>query len=141
MRPSIRRSGEGRSGSRREVPAVGRCNIEYHPGQVFLDARRIKKDRRVLEVGTFAGHATLEIAAPLPDGGTIATIDSLADANAREIALSAFMSSRHRDKIRLMETDALSALDRVGKSCDLIFIDADKPNCKAYYEKIIRTAS
>lgn len=98
----------------------------------------IKKARRVLEVGTFTGHATLEIAASLPDDGTITTIDSfVADANAREAALSAFMSSRHRDKIQLIEMDALSALDRVGKSYDLIFIDADTPNYKAYYEKII----
>jgi caffeoyl-CoA O-methyltransferase len=98
----------------------------------------LKKARRVLEIGTFTGHATLEIAASLPQGGTITTIDSfVADENARDIALSAFLSSRHRDKIQLVEMDALSALDQVGQGYDLIFIDADKPNYKAYYEKIV----
>jgi caffeoyl-CoA O-methyltransferase len=98
----------------------------------------IKKARRVLEIGTFTGHATLEIAASLPKDGMITTIDSfVADWNAREIALSAFTSSKHRDKIHLVEMDALEALDRVGKSYDLVFIDADKPNYKAYYDKIV----
>jgi caffeoyl-CoA O-methyltransferase len=98
----------------------------------------IKKARRVLEIGTFTGHATLEIAAALPDDGTITTIDNFdADETSREIALSAFMSSKHRNKIQLMEMDALSALDRVGKRYDLIFIDADKPNYRGYYEKIV----
>lgn len=94
--------------------------------------------RRVLEIGTFTGHATLEIAAALPEDGTVTTIDSfVADGNARDIALSAFMSSSHGHKIQLVEMDALSALDRVGRGYDLIFIDADKPNYKAYYEKIV----
>jgi len=100
----------------------------------------IHRSRRVLEIGTFTGHATLEIAASLPDDGTITTVDNFAaDENAREIALSAFTSSGHRDKIKLVEMDALSALELVGTEYDLIFIDADKPNYLAYYEKIIAT--
>jgi caffeoyl-CoA O-methyltransferase len=94
--------------------------------------------RRALEVGTFTGHATLAIAAALPDDGTITTIDSfVADETAREIATSAFEASDHSRKISLLEMDALSALDRVGRGYDLIFIDADKPNYKNYFEKII----
>jgi caffeoyl-CoA O-methyltransferase len=94
--------------------------------------------RRVLEVGTFTGHATVEIAAALPEDGTVTTIDSfVADGTAREIATSAFAASAHRDKIILLEMDALAALDQVGTDFDLIFIDADKPNYRKYFDKII----
>ena len=94
--------------------------------------------RRALEIGTFTGHATLTIAAALPEDGTITTIDNfVADETAREIATSAFEASSYRRKISLLEMDALSALDRVGRGYDLIFIDADKPNYKNYFDKII----
>lgn len=94
--------------------------------------------RRVLEVGTFTGLSTLAMAAALPDGGTITTIDNFtADETARDIATAAFAASVSRDKITLIETDALSALDQVGRGYDLIFIDADKPNYKSYFEKVI----
>lgn len=94
--------------------------------------------RKVLEIGTFTGHATLALADALPPGGTITTVDNfVADETARGIALAAFESSSHRDKIRLLEMDALTALDAAGTGYDLIFIDADKPNYIAYFEKII----
>lgn len=99
---------------------------------------RMTNARRILEVGTFTGYATLAMAAALPDDGTITTIDNfVADETAREIAVSAFKSSGNREKISLLEMDALSALDSVGRDYDLIFIDADKPNYKSYFDRII----
>lgn len=94
--------------------------------------------RRILEIGTFTGLSTLAMAAALPDGGSITTIDNFtADETARDIATTAFATSSHCDKISLLEMDALDALDQVGKDYDLIFIDADKPNYENYFEKII----
>lgn len=94
--------------------------------------------RRALEVGTFTGHATLAIAAALPPDGRIVTVDNfVADAKARDIALSAFADSPHGHKVELIEADAAAALNELDGPFDLIFVDADKPNYMTYYERIL----
>jgi caffeoyl-CoA O-methyltransferase len=94
--------------------------------------------RRVLEVGTFTGHATLGIAEALPDDGRIITLDNfIVDERARDVALAAFASSEHAQKITLIEGDALETLEHVDEVFDLIFVDADKPNYINYYERIL----
>jgi caffeoyl-CoA O-methyltransferase len=116
------------------------ADIASHPIQAKLLSMLVAmtRARRVLEVGTFTGHATLEMASMLPEDGSIVTIDNFeADENAREIATNAFRAHKHSDRIELLEMDALSALDVVTGPFDLIFVDADKPNYENYYEKII----
>lgn len=94
--------------------------------------------RRVLEIGTFTGHATLGIAATLPEDGEIVTLDNFAaDERAREIATTAFKASPWQERIRLVEGDALASLRELAGPFDLIFVDADKPNYHSYYAAIL----
>lgn len=96
------------------------------------------KARRILEVGTFTGHATVAMAERLPADGEIFTIDNFAaDRQARAIATSAFSRSRHAKKIQLIEGDATTALQSISGPFDLIFVDADKPNYQRYFTTIV----
>jgi caffeoyl-CoA O-methyltransferase len=96
------------------------------------------KARRILEVGTFTGHATVALAERLPEDGEIVTLDNFAaDKEARAIATSAFALSPHARKITLVEGDARATLETVTGPFDLIFIDADKPNYLSYYTRIL----
>lgn len=95
--------------------------------------------RRVLEVGTFTGHGTVAMAAALPDGGEVVTIDSyVTDPRARAIATAAFGRSPNARKIRPVIDDALSGLQNVEGEFDMIFLDADKPNYIEYFETILK---
>jgi caffeoyl-CoA O-methyltransferase len=91
--------------------------------------------KRVLEIGTFSGYSALCFAAALPDDGTVVTcdIDPVATAIAREF----FAKSPHGRKIDLQLGPALDTIARLAASqrqFDIVFIDADKLNYRAYYE-------
>ncbi|WAX80941.1 O-methyltransferase [Streptomyces sp. KMM 9044] len=94
--------------------------------------------RRILEIGTFTGHATIGLAAALPDDGELVTVDSyVADERARDLALKAFARSAHGHKIKLVEADALETLRTLEGPFDFIFVDADKPNYAQYFDTIL----
>jgi caffeoyl-CoA O-methyltransferase len=94
--------------------------------------------RRILEVGTFTGHATVAMAERLPAGGEIVTLDNFtADERARSIATAAFARSADRGKITLLEGDAAESLNTVTGTFDLIFVDADKPSYRTYFSRIL----
>lgn len=116
------------------------ANIVTSPLQLALlrMLASLTNARRVLEVGTFTGHATLGIASCLPADGTITTLDNfVADERARQIAKGAFDASPHGDRITLVEGDALDSLNEINGAFDLIFVDADKPNYINYYSAIL----
>lgn len=63
------------------------ADIATDPVQMQLLATlvRIKRPRRILEVGTFTAHASLAMAAELSDGGELVTVDNFAaDERARK---------------------------------------------------------
>lgn len=90
---------------------------------------------RVLEIGTFSGYSALCFAEALPDDGVVVTcdVDPVATAVAREF----FARSPHGKKIELRLAPALDTIAQLrSASCqfDIVFIDADKLNYRAYYE-------
>ena len=89
--------------------------------------------RRVLEVGTFTGFSALMMAEVLPDDGVIITCDR--DPKAAEIAGEYFQKSPHGHKIDQRLGNALDTLRSLEGPFDFVFIDADKINNAAYYER------
>jgi len=102
---------------------------------------RLTGARRVLEVGTFTGYSSTAMALALPDDGRIVCCD-VSEAwtdRAREVWQAAGVA--HRVTLRLGPAlDTLDALlaDGEAGSYDLAFIDADKGNYTAYYERALR---
>jgi predicted O-methyltransferase YrrM len=91
--------------------------------------------RRVLEVGTFTGYASLSMAAALPPDGRIDTLDI--EPKHAEVAQRYFDRSPHGKKITLHLGPALETIATLEGEFDLVFIDADKPNYDRYYEAVL----
>jgi len=95
-----------------------------------------KKPQRVLELGAAIGYSAISISRFLPDDGVILTVerDSERAAMARDNISKANLS----DRIRLIEDDALTLLQSMDRSVDVIFLDADKSHYIDYYEECLR---
>jgi predicted O-methyltransferase YrrM len=94
------------------------------------------RPRRVLELGTFTGWSSIEMAQALPPGGTIVTCDRNEEvvAIARRYAEEAGVA----DRIEYRLGPALETLASLEGPFDLVFLDARKDEYAAYYEAALR---
>jgi caffeoyl-CoA O-methyltransferase len=86
----------------------------------------------VVEVGTYAGFSALAMAAALPEGGRIVTLE-LEEAHA-DFAQRHIDASPYADRIEVVRGPALESLQALAGPFDLVFIDADKLGYPDYYE-------
>ena len=114
--------------------------ISPEQGQFMALLARLTGARRCLEVGVFTGYSSLVTALALPDDGSIVACDVSEEwtAVARRYWREAGVA--HKIELRLApatETlDDLLAQGRTG-TFDFAFIDADKTNYLAYYERTL----
>jgi caffeoyl-CoA O-methyltransferase len=89
--------------------------------------------RRVLEIGTFTGYSALAMAEALPADGKIITCE--VDPDAASMAHTFWDRSPNGKKIEVRIGPALDTMATLEGPFDLIFIDADKINYVAYYQR------
>jgi caffeoyl-CoA O-methyltransferase len=96
---------------------------------------RLMRARHVLELGTFTGYSSLSMARGLPDGGRVIScdVDQETTAIARRYAEEAGLA----DRIEYRIGPALETIAQLDGTFDLVFIDADKPNYRNYYEAVL----
>jgi predicted O-methyltransferase YrrM len=115
-----------------------RMQITPQQGQ-FMDVLvRISGARRILEVGTFTGYSSIVMASAMPADGHITTCDI--NDEYTSIAREFWEKAGVADKITLKlgpATETLDALLAEGEagSYDMCFIDADKLNYGAYWDR------
>ncbi len=88
--------------------------------------------RRILEIGMFTGFSALMMAAALPEDGELITCD--VNVETSELARGFFDRSSFGKKITIRLGPALETVETLQGPFDLVFIDADKENYRAYYE-------
>ena len=93
------------------------------------------RPQRVLEIGTFSGYSTLWMAAALPDGGRIDTIE--VNDEMEDLIREGFDRAGVAERIRLVIGDALDILPTLTETYDLVYIDANKRDYVAYYQSVI----
>lgn len=91
--------------------------------------------KNVLEIGTFTAYATLCLADGLAEGGVVHTIEK--DVILEDFILSTIEKYGYKDRIKLHIGNAMEIIDQIEGDFDLIFIDADKANYPAYFEKCV----
>jgi caffeoyl-CoA O-methyltransferase len=91
--------------------------------------------QRVLEIGTYSGHSALAMAAALPPGGRIDTLE--VSAEHAEVAQRWFDRSEHGGRITLHLGPALETIARLEGEFDFVFLDADKTGYVDYYEAVL----
>ncbi len=94
--------------------------------------------QRALELGVFTGYSSLWIALALPPQGRLIACD--VEASTTQVAQRYWQAAGVADKIDLRLAPALETLEALlatgaAGSFDFIFIDADKRNYSAYYER------
>lgn len=95
---------------------------------------RMIRPKSILEIGTFTGYSALCMAAGLEEDGRIDTLE--ADEELEPIIRRYFSRSPFGHLIDLHIGPALETMPGLGKSYDLVFIDADKREYTEYYESL-----
>lgn len=120
-------------------PQAG-MQISPDQGQLLALLARLIGARRTIEVGTFTGYSALTVALALPADGRVLACD-LSDEYTR-IGIPFWQRAGVADRIELVLGPALGTLDArlaagEGGAYDFAFIDADKVNYDAYYERCL----
>lgn len=127
---------------RRETAALPNGGMQISPeqGQFMALLIRILNAKRALEIGVFTGYSSLSVAMALPPDGRLIACD-VSDEYTR-IARRYWQEAGVADRIDLRLRPALETLDALlsegaSGSFDFVFIDADKANYEAYYERAL----
>ncbi|MGZ5081757.1 MAG: class I SAM-dependent methyltransferase, partial [Usitatibacter sp.] len=133
--PALRELRETTAG----MPHAG-MQISPEQGQFMALLVRMLDARRTLEIGVFTGYSAMSVALALPADGKVVACDvseewtSMARRHWQQAGVGA--------KIDLRLAPALETLDRLvaggaAGTFDFAFIDADKTNYLAYYERCL----
>lgn len=128
---------------RDETARMPKANMQLAPeqGQFLAFLARVIGARRTLEVGVFTGYSSLCVALALPADGQIIACDVSEEWTA--IARRYWAEAGVADKIDLRIAPAVHTLDSLiasgqSETYDFAFIDADKEQYPAYYERALR---
>ncbi|MGQ0383214.1 MAG: class I SAM-dependent methyltransferase [Gammaproteobacteria bacterium] len=127
---------------RAETAAHPQVNMQIAPeqGQFMQLLVRAIGARRAIEVGVFTGYSSLAVALALPRDGYLLACDVSEEFTA--IARRHWQAAGVAGKIELVLAPAVETLDaRLARGeagrYDFAFIDADKLNYGAYYERLL----
>jgi len=107
----------------------------HFQGRVLSMLAKLARPKRILEIGTFTGYATLCLAEALEEGGVLHTIDVNEEQEERVRAY--FDASAYGDQIHYHIGDAAEVIPQLTGDFDLVFIDADKKRNLYYFETLI----
>jgi predicted O-methyltransferase YrrM len=104
-------------------------------GRLLSFLSQLIKPKKILEIGTFTGYASLCLAEGLQKKGELHTIDS----NPELVYLQEkyFSGSKYAKSIHAHLGPALEILPSIEGPFDLVFIDADKVNYNEYFEQVL----
>jgi predicted O-methyltransferase YrrM len=123
-----------------KMPGAG-MQISAHQGQQMALLARIIGARRAVEVGTFTGYSALCVAEALPEDGKLWCCDVSEEWT--KVARRYWKEAGLESRIELTIAPATGTLDwllaqGLAGQLDLAFIDADKENYDAYYERCLK---
>ncbi len=131
-----------------ETPLLQKINRDTHTqvlmprmlsghlqGRILAMFSHMIRPKRVLEIGTFTGYATVCLAEGLADDGLLYTLDINEELQNRVQAY--FQASNQAAQIRYLIGPALGIIPTLTETWDLVFIDADKVNYQKYYDLVL----
>ena len=106
----------------------------HYQGRVISMISKLVNPKRILEIGTFTGYATLCFAEGLSEDGKIITLDINEELEDR--VRGYFEQSSYKDKIDYRIGNAQEIIPLLDEVFDIVFIDADKRNNYNYYLQV-----
>ncbi|MFD3758741.1 O-methyltransferase [Streptomyces sp. NPDC058622] len=121
----------------RALGGPARMQVSHEQAVLLTLLARLTGARRIVEAGTFTGYSTLALAAGLSPGGTVIACDVSEEWTA--IAREAWKAAGVEDRVDLRIAPALETLAALPAEpvIDLVFLDADKPGYRAYWEQLV----
>lgn len=107
----------------------------HYQGRVLSMISKMVNPKRILEIGTFTGYATLCLAEGLKEDGVLFTIDI--NEEQEERVSGYFDDSAFASQIEYKIGDAVDIIPTIEGNFDLVFIDADKKRNLIYYNMLI----
>lgn len=95
---------------------------------------RMMHPKRVLEIGTYTGYATICIAEGLDEDALIYSVEK--NDELQTFTIPYIEKSLHKDKIRLFWGDIASLFTAFDETFELVYIDADKRYYCDYYDLV-----
>ncbi len=115
-------------------------NVAPNQGKLLALLVQMRSARTVLEIGTLGGYSTIWMAAALPPGGRLVTLE--ADAGYAEVARRNIARAGLEGLVEVRVGPALATLPQLAAEgagpFDLVFIDADKPANPDYLSWALR---
>ncbi|BAZ00410.1 O-methyltransferase family protein [Tolypothrix tenuis PCC 7101] len=128
---------------REETTRHPRANMQVAPeqGQFLGFLVKLIGAKKTLELGVFTGYSSLSVALALPPEGKIIACDVSEEFTS--IARRYWQAAGVAEKIDLKLAPAIETLDKLlaadeAETFDFAFIDADKENYYAYYERLLK---
>ncbi|HEY5326638.1 MAG TPA: O-methyltransferase [Mucilaginibacter sp.] len=107
----------------------------HYQGRVLSFLSKLIQPKRILEIGTFTGYATICLAEGLTEEGIIHTIE--VNRELEEMLNSHFKLTNVGKKIKLHFGEAEQVIGSLPyNDFDLVFIDADKKNNYTYFQLV-----
>jgi predicted O-methyltransferase YrrM len=119
---------------------MARMQIAWEQGQFMGLLARLVGVRRAIEVGVFTGYSSISVALAMPEDGLLIACDVSPEWTS--IARRYWERAGVASKVELRLAPAVETLDELiasgqEASFDMVFIDADKSNYDAYYERAL----
>ncbi len=131
-----------------ELPVLQRLNRETNAkilrprmlsghlqGKLLEFISRLKRPRRILEIGTYTGYSAISLAQGLTNDGVLHTIDI--NPELEDFTRSFVVEAGLEKKIIPHVGNALEVIPTINDRFDLVFIDADKQNYINYLEMVL----
>ena len=96
---------------------------------------QLMNPKRVLEIGTFTGFATICMARGMASDGSLITIE--ANEECEGMIRRYLDKAAVADRVRLVIGDAKEVIPTLESGFDLVFIDADKISYPVYYDLVM----
>ena len=104
-------------------------------GRLLMLLARLTNAKLAVEIGTFTGYSSLNIAEGMADDGKLIACDKSDEWTS--IARRYWAEAPWGHKIELRLGDALETVKAIDGPIDLVFIDADKVNYINYWEALV----
>ncbi len=107
----------------------------HFQGRVLSMISKLVRPKRILEIGTYTGYATLALCEGLQNEGAVHTIDIKEEL--QPFQRKFFDLSPYGNQITQHLGEAIHIIPTLKPGFDLVFIDADKENYIQYFDLIV----
>ena len=104
--------------------------------QLLVTLLRLKKPKRVLEIGTAVGYSSILMADNLPPDSEIVTVERYK--KHADIAVDNVFRVGYENKIKVIEGEAAEVLSWLDSGFDFVFLDAAKAQYIEFLPEIMR---